>query len=589
MMRPARALQGVAVAVIVAAPLVLGDYPLALLTYVGLSAIVALGLVLLTGKGGLSSFGQAAYVGIGAYVSAIVTRDYGVSPWLTLPLVLVVVGIAAWLSALVAIRLSGHYLSLGTLAFALAMYFLFGGLEVTGGQNGLPDIPPLSLGEAPRWEPTVDYALVWGALLLAIWALANLLDSRMGRAIRTLRQGAVMAEAMGIDTAAAKTAIFVVAGAMAGASGWAYAHFQRFVNPSPFSLMQGIEYLFMAVLGGAGSLWGAVAGAGIVTLLRQWLQTRLPDLLGVNGNFESVVFGIIILALFQFAPEGLLPRLRRLLGWSEIVPRAVDDGGDLPRRPRAPGGSALLEVDGARKAFGGVVANEDVSLAVASGEIVALIGPNGAGKSTFFDCVTGLTQADRGTFRFQGRPIRGLSSRAIARQGVGRSFQHVRLLPDMSAIENVAIGAHRRGSRGMLAAMLRRDRGEERALFAEAQRQLERVGLGAEAWAEAGSLALGQQRLLEIARALAGDPLLLLLDEPAAGLRHQEKQALAALVRALKADGIGILLVEHDMDFVMSLADRVVVMDFGRRIAEGTPTQVQANPAVLEAYLGGVE
>jgi branched-chain amino acid transport system permease protein len=411
----------------------------------------------------------------------------------------------------------------------------------------------------------------------------------MGRAIRTLRQGAVMAEAMGIDTGAAKTWIFVIAGVMAGASGWAYAHVQRFINPSPFSLMQGIEYLFMAVLGGAGSLWGAVAGAGIVTLLRQWLQTSLPGLLGTNGNFEGVVFGIIILLMFQFAPEGLLPRVRRMLGWSEIAPRDLPDADDLPRRPRAAHGTALLEVEGARKAFGGVVANEDVSLSVAAGEVVALIGPNGAGKSTFFDLVTGLTPPDRGAFRFQGRSIRGLSSRAIARQGVGRSFQHVRLLPDMSAIENVAIGAHRRGVRGMVAAMLRRDRAEERALFAEARRQLDRVGLLDQAWVEAASLALGQQRLLEIARALAGDPLLLLLDEPAAGLRHQEKQALAALVRGLKEDGLGILLVEHDMDFVMNLADRIVVMDFGRRLAEGPPEAIRNDPAVLEAYLGGVE
>jgi branched-chain amino acid transport system permease protein len=503
--------------------------------------------------------------------------------------VLVVVGIAAWASALVAIRLSGHYLSLATLAFAIAIYFLFGGLDVTGGQNGLADIPRLSLGEAPRWEPTVDYWLVWFALLLAIWAMANLLDSRMGRAVRTLRQGAVMAEAMGIDTRGAKAAIFVIAGVMAGASGWAYAHFQRFVNPSPFSLMQGIEYLFMAVLGGAGSLWGAVVGAGIVTLLRQWLQTSLPHLLGVAGNFETVVFGIVIILLFQFAPDGLLPRLRKLLGWSEIVPRTVGAAEPLPRRDRAAEGAPLLEVTGARKAFGGIVANEDVSLAVAGGEIVALIGPNGAGKSTFFDLVTGLTAADAGEFKLAGRRINGLSSRAIARLGVGRSFQHVRLLPDMSVIENVAIGAHRRGTRGMLSAMRRRDRAEERALFAEAQRQLARVGLASLAWAEAGSLALGQQRILEIARALASDPQLLLLDEPAAGLRHQEKQALAALIRTLRDDGIGILLVEHDMDFVMTLADRVVVMEFGRRIAEGTPPEVQQNPAVLDAYLGGVE
>jgi branched-chain amino acid transport system permease protein len=261
----------------------------------------------------------------------------------------------------------------------------------------------------------------------------------------------------------------------------------------------------------------------------------------------------------------------------------------LPPRVRTQAASAvLLKVDNARKQFGGVIAVNDVSFDVQAREIVALIGPNGAGKSTTFNLITGVLTASGGSIAVNGRIIDNAPPQEVVKLGIARTFQHVKLVPDMTVLENVAIGAHLRGHSGALASMFRLDRADEAKLLAEAARQIERVGLGDQMDQLAGSLSLGQQRIVEIARALCADPVLLLLDEPAAGLRHMEKQQLAALLRQLRDGGTSVLLVEHDMGFVMDLADRIVVLDFGTRIAEGTPDEIKANPDVIKAYLGAV-
>lgn len=567
-------------------PLVASEYRLTLFVYIGLAAIVGVGLLLLTGAAGLSSFGQAAYVGLGAYVTAILSVNYGVSPWLTLPLVIVVGMLGSFAGALLTVRLSGHYLPLATIAFAVTAYYLFGALTITNGQNGIANIPRLWIAGHEIKQAWQFYFLVAALLFLAMRAIANLLDSRMGRAVRAIAGGVTMPEAMGVDTHRAKTGVLVNACTLAAFVGWFYAHFQQFINPTPFSLNQGIEYLFMVVLGGAQSLWGVLLGAGLVTLLKQWLQQILPSLLGSSGNFEIVVFGVLVILLFQFAPEGIVPGLRARLGLDDITPRDVPDAPPLPARARSGRHDLLLSAREVSKSFGGVRANDGVDLDLHAGEILALIGPNGAGKSTFFALLSGLLHLDRGSVRFRDQLISGKPARAIALLGLNRTFQHVRLVGAMSVIENVALGAHWRGHSGMLRAMLRLDRAEEARLFAEAMRQLKRVGLEQFAWAPAGALALGQQRILEIARALAADPYVLLLDEPAAGLRSLEKEVLAKLLGELRADGLGILLVEHDMNFVMNLSDRVIVLDYGKKLAEGEPDEILVDERVLKAYLG---
>ncbi|HEY4835602.1 MAG TPA: branched-chain amino acid ABC transporter ATP-binding protein/permease [Bradyrhizobium sp.] len=574
--------------VMAAIPFIPGMPPfwIVLLDNIGLSALVAMGLVLLTGVGGLTSFGQAAFCGFGAYTTAVLTTAYGLSPWLTLPASLLVSGVAAVLLGLVTVRLSGHYLPLGTIAWGLGLFYLFSKLEFLGRNDGISAIPPLSIGSFKMIDPGTIYFAIWIAVLLSALLTMNLLDSRTGRAIRALRRGHIAAEAFGVQTPRAKLLVFIYAAVLAGLSGWLYAHFQRAANPTPFGAQAGIEYLFVAVVGGAGYVWGGVLGAAIVVILKEILQSYLPYVFGGQGQLETIVFGILLVLLLQLAPTGVWPWLMARLPL-KLNRKRPDTSLVLPARPKPPTSvNVLLQIDNARKQFGGVVAVNDVSFDVQAREIVALIGPNGAGKSTTFNLITGVLRPTGGSISILGNKFNHARPQQVAKLGVSRTFQHVKLVPDMTVLENVAIGAHLRGRAGALSSMFRLDRADEARLLAEAARQIERVGLADQIDALAGSLSLGQQRIVEIARALCIDPMLLLLDEPAAGLRHMEKQQLASLLRQLRDGGMSVLLVEHDMGFVMDLADRIVVLDFGTKIAEGTPEAIKTNPEVIKAYLG---
>jgi branched-chain amino acid transport system permease protein len=574
-----------AVAMLVVPVLPVPEFWITQLNYIGLYAIVSLGLVLLTGVAGLTSFGQAAFVGVGAYTSAYLSVSLGVSPWLTLFIGLVLAVAVALVLGALTLRMSGHYLPLATIAWGLALNYTMANMEFLGKYDGILGVPPITLFGASLAGGREMYWLIWVVALAAALAITHLLDSRPGRAIRALKSGSTMAEAMGISTFRYKLTAFLLAAMLASVSGWLFAHFQRTVNPSPFGLNKGIEFLFMAVLGGVGHVWGAFTGAAVVKIVEDELQVLLPQLIGTSGNFEVIVFGLVLILVLKYAPDGLwtfvqrwLPAPKRVRDWADAAP--------LPARDKPAPGSLLLDVKAVRKEFGGLVAVNDVSFTIHAGDIMGLIGPNGAGKSTTFNLITGVLSLTRGEVSFRGQAVGGLASREIARRGMSRTFQHVKMIPEMTVLENVALGGYLRTGSGTLKAMLRLDREEEKRLFAEAERQLARIGMVGQMHELAGNLALGPQRLMEIARALCTDPALLLLDEPAAGLRLKEKQALADVLRQLKAEGLSILLVEHDMDFVMGLVDHIVVMEFGTRLIAGTPAEVQASPVVRAAYLG---
>jgi branched-chain amino acid transport system permease protein len=541
-------------------------------TYVAIYAIAAIGLSLLLGNVDQISLGQAGFFAIGAYSAGTLTAQ---NNWPFWPAALVGIALSAIVGlavGFIALRLRGHYLAMATLSFGLMAVGAIHAAPWFGGSVGIADIPYPTIGALTLTGPAA-YWFAWTVALLAGAGSLVMLRGPIGYRFEAIRCDTLAAEMIGIPTRRYKIGAFVLAGALAGCAGAIYATFLGLVVPDALGVALSIDLLLMVVLGGAGSVSGAIVGAALIGYIN------------VAGhqyqNWREVVYGILVVVVVVGAPGGLVGLLRRLPGRTvnPAAPAAAESrvapaqAANAERTSDvASSGASPLSVAGLTRRFGGLVAVNDVSFALERGSLTSLIGPNGAGKTTLFNCISGMGRPDAGTVTIGGVDVTGWQPSRIIARGIGRTFQNTRLFGEMTVLENVT------------AAALRRD--AQRTAITRAGETLERLGLTHLAGVRASDLPFGDRRRIELARAIVTDPWLLLVDEPAAGLNEQERALLCDDLLRLRAQGVTLLLIEHDMNLVMSISDRVMVLEFGRLIADGPPAVVRSAPAVVEAYLG---
>lgn len=592
--RNRRLLGRAAIILIVVFPLIpfVDDYWIDVAFFAGIYSLLGLSLNIVLGEVGLFDLGHTAFYAVGAYATAILNTRFHVPILLLLPISALAAGLFAWLATAPVIHLKGDYLCIVTIGIGeiVRLTMINNPFGLTGGPNGINGVDSPSL-IVPIVSSRGFYYLVWALIGLSAFGLKRLQRSRVGRAWNYIREDEVAAEALGVDVRRYKLTAFVLGAALAGAAGNLYASKQMSVSPESFTFMESSLLFCIVLLGGLGSIPGTILGAIAVTVF--------PEIFRPFAKYRLMFFGLALLFMMIFKPAGFLPRLRdssralkAALGGRRRRGAATGGGQDGPQpKPSEAEGSSLLAVTGLRLAFGGVTAVAGMDAVVPKGKITALIGPNGAGKTTLFNLITGIYKPSAGSIVFKGEEISGRSPHRIAGDGIARTFQNIRLFPNLTCLENVLCGQHCRARSGVLSSVLRTgaQREEEKAMLLAAEGCLERVGLGDLADGLASSLPYGKRRYLEIARALASKPDLLVLDEPSSGLNDAETEELASVLSSLLADGLSILLIEHDMNLVDRVSDGVIVMQSGRKIAEGKMCDLRREKAVIEAYLGAEE
>jgi branched-chain amino acid transport system permease protein len=536
-------------------------------------AVMGLSWNLLSGYSGLVSFGHAAFFGLGAYFVALTQIHWGLLPWLTIPLAGALGAVAGLLVGIPTFRLRGHYFALAMLAYPLALLYVFEWL-------GYQELALPMRRDAPLAYMQFDdhrvYAWLALGLMAGAMALTGLVErARFGLSLLAIKQDEAAAEAAGIDTLAWKLKAITLSGAMAATIGGFYAVVLLIVTPpAVFGMLVSAQALIVAMFGGVGTLWGPVIGAVVLVPLSELLHAKLGNFIpGIQG----VVYGIAIVAVILVAPEGVFWRARDLR--RRVRPMPLSAVAEVPARSSPPvplpphDPVSVFEVRNVSKAFGGLRAVQDVSLTVMRGEILGIIGPNGAGKTTLFNLLNGFIRPDQGQILLEGKSIVGRKPDRICAAGVGRTFQVVRPFRRMSVLDNAVVGAYVHAA-------------SDRQARDAAQLALAQVGLGREMHLAAGELSNKQLRLLELARALAGAPKVLLLDETLAGLGAADIEEVTSVVRRLAAQGVTIVIIEHTMPAMVRLVHRFVVLDHGAVLAQGQPAEITRNPAVVDAYLG---